>query len=75
MKDFFNMTLISILFFLMFVTIFSLLIFVCKHINPVLGIAFIIFGILPTLLYIDGKDEDEYDVIGKIKNFIKNKIK
>ena len=71
MKDFFNMALISILFFLMFITVFSLIIFICKHINPVFGIGFIILGILPTLIYVDGKDEDEYDIIGKIIKKIK----
>lgn len=74
-KDFFNMLIIAILFSLMFVIIFFLLVFVGKHINPVFGIIFIIFGILPTLIYVDGKNEDEYDIIGKIQKFIKNKIK
>lgn len=71
MKDFFNMALISILFFLMFVTIFSLIIFIGKHINPVFVIAFMLLGILPTLIYVDGKNEDEYDIIGKITKKIK----
>lgn len=58
--------LIAILFFLMFILIIKLLILIPEYINPIFIILFLIFGIIPALIYTDGKDEDEYDVIGKI---------
>lgn len=50
----------------MFILIIKLLILIPEYINPIFIILFLIFGIIPALIYTDGKDEDEYDVIGKI---------
>lgn len=75
MKDFLNFMLISIFFFLSFTLTVWLLILMSEYIKPEIVIGFLIAGVFPALLFTAGKNEERYDIIGKIQNFIKNKIK
>lgn len=75
MKNFLNFMLIAIFFFLSFTLAIWILILITKYIKAEIMIGFLIAGIFPALLFTTSKNKEQYDIIGKIQKFIKNKIK